>query len=397
LLISHVEGLSKFVATFFMLEVDMSNQNARITYKSQDASVCDPDVRCAISMTPWRAAVLCGCSILMGLFIALTASLFVIFPLLGTGSLDQDRKLALGESLSNGLLERTNGRPTAVFLGDSVSVDGIDALLVETYADSHWRVLNLAIPGCNRTGLHVILPAVLAGKPDVLVMVLQPDMCIAQFELPEDSAVAYALGRFPTYWPSDWFNPAPRGIPPDSLRALSVGELEGRLHFRNSPQIWINSTLRERLRVGARVPAPDDWTTPFVRTTSLTGPTLDLNIYRVRRDTVERQQATNAADRDDLTRLLRACTESGVKLLIVGSPVHPRLRPTVQADRDVLRELVGAESARGEGSVVYVDAFELLDESSFADAVHPNGPGREALSAFIGKALKSAWNLKGSG
>jgi hypothetical protein len=178
---------------------------------------------------------------------------------------------------------------------------------------------------------------------------------------------------------------------------LNFGELEGRLHYRNSPQIWINSTLRERFRVGARVPAPDDWITPFVRTTSITGSTLDLNIDRVRRDTIERQQLTNAADRSDVTRVLRACTEQGVKLLIIGSPVHPQLRQTVQADRDTLRELVVAESARRDGSVVYVDAFDLLDESAFADAVHPNRVGREALSEFVGKALNSAWNTKEEG
>jgi hypothetical protein len=348
-------------------------------------------------MSAMRAAVLCGLSILAGLVVAIVGSLAVVFPLIGTGSVDQDRKIALGRAVESGVIASANALRRAVFLGDSVSVDGIDAAIVEHQAGAGWRVFNFAIRGCNRTGLDVIAPAFIASKPDLVVLVLQPDMSIAQFELPEDSAYAYALGGFPSFWPEGWMEPVPPGIPAESMQALLSGSIEGRLHFRNSPQVWINGTLRERFRPGVRVPAADDWIAPFVRTASISGSTLEINLERVKRETLARRELTTVADRDDLARLLREFAVHHVQLLVVGAPAHPQLRETFDFDRTTLRDIVAKESSRSSGAIAYIDAFELLDEDGFSDALHPNREGREALSRFVGNALRTTWAAKEGG
>jgi hypothetical protein len=336
-------------------------------------------------------------SILAGLVVAIVGSLAVVFPLIGTGSVDQDRKIALGRAVESGVIASANALRRAVFLGDSVSVDGIDAAIVEHQAGAGWRVFNFAIRGCNRTGLDVIAPAFIASKPDLVVLVLQPDMSIAQFELPEDSAYAYALGGFPSFWPEGWMEPVPPGIPAESMQALLSGSIEGRLHFRNSPQVWINGTLRERFRPGVRVPAADDWIAPFVRTASISGSTLEINLERVKRETLARRELTTVADRDDLARLLREFAVHHVQLLVVGAPAHPQLRETFDFDRTTLRDIVAKESSRSSGAIAYIDAFELLDEDGFSDALHPNREGREALSRFVGNALRTTWAAKEGG
>lgn len=375
----------------------MSDLETHAVGTGMGSALHDPHVPCARRMSAMRAAVLCGLSILAGLVVAIVGSLAVVFPLIGTGSVDQDRKIALGRAVESGVIASANALRRAVFLGDSVSVDGIDAAIVEHQAGAGWRVFNFAIRGCNRTGLDVIAPAFIASKPDLVVLVLQPDMSIAQFELPEDSAYAYALGGFPSFWPEGWMEPVPPGIPAESMQALLSGSIEGRLHFRNSPQVWINGTLRERFRPGVRVPASDDWIAPFVRTASISGSTLEINLERVKRETLARRELTTVADRDDLARLLREFAVHHVQLLVVGAPAHPQLRETFDFDRTTLRDIVAKESSRSSGAIAYIDAFELLDEDGFSDALHPNREGREALSRFVGNALRTTWAAKEGG
>ncbi|MCA9295495.1 MAG: hypothetical protein KC983_03240, partial [Phycisphaerales bacterium] len=171
-----------------------------------DAETLDPNEP-AIA---WGAIGTCVLSAALGVAIALMLLMWVILPTLGYGY--ADRIIAIGERLNGPSFE---DRPTAVFLGSSVVVEGIDAREVVAAAPG-WDAYNFAINGCEINEQRVMLPKVLAAKPRAVVLLIRPITLAMPGDIPPDKAYGYVLGGFPAAWNAQYVDPAEYHIVPES-------------------------------------------------------------------------------------------------------------------------------------------------------------------------------------
>jgi hypothetical protein len=339
---------------------------------------------------------------LVGLALAAAVSVWILFPKLGTGSTDQDRKIAIGALLDAGFVPDAQDRRTLVCLGDSVSVAGLDAAAIELAGNDasspRWRVLHLGINGCNRTGLDVIVPLVARAKPDAACVLLIPESVVEPFPLPVDSAYAYNLGGFVGAWPDGWMDSPRPGISADAMVGLRASPLSATLHFRNAPQTAVNLGLRARFRAGIRPPRFDDWVAPFELAQSISGATLEGHLRQIATETVAKASGGTELHEQDLERDLMELRRAGVYLVLVAGPIHPELRaalsPYAERVRVVCERVLNATIEKPSADAgalssvgIFIDASNALTAEDFADALHPNASGRAKLSQLIGAGL----------
>lgn len=348
---------------------------------------------------PWRAFAFCAIPTLLGLTAAAAAHFFVVLPTLKLGSTGLDRVVALASHLR----ESPPDTPRLVFVGDSVTVEGIDASLVERAAPPGWKVENLGINGCDRPHVAVILPTVLASKPRAMVILVRPITITRGMLIETDVAHAYVLGGYAKDWPPQWVTPESDGVDRKIFEALTGPAWQSKLHFRTAIRESINNRLRERFNRNLRPVRADDWIAPFNLSGSIEGSLLEQHLRLLEaevRDTAgpadvppgaSAARIDTSAGEADFERHVALIQAAGVDLTLIVAPLHPRLmregeapmfRATALRVREFAREL-GARRGLG-----VADASEgLLSEDSFADAHHPNERGRAALSEFVGRAL----------
>lgn len=329
-------------------------------------------------MSAPAAFAFCFAPLVIGLALAVGFHLKVVLPRFGTGSSDLNRMVELGKRLDTPLTDA----PTAVFVGDSVTVEGIDAALVTKAAPAGWRIMNFGINGCDRAELDVIMPKVAKAKPAAVCIVLRPLSIAEPPSVETDGAYAYNLGGFPAAWPAGWIEADTPGVPPERVAMLTKSTLEAEVHFRTAFQQLINNRLRERFRAGIKVARADDWNAPFNMTASISGSTLDNHISVLAEEVrLGIKDGTSRHERD-LERLIRLLADSGVRPILISSPIHPRLRESFGPTAARLRELATGWAKQYNG--VYADGSLILDETGFADGQHLNEKGRGLLSAFVG-------------
>ncbi len=351
---------------------------------SAPAAQSPASIPAARGLTPASAFASCMLPTAAGVAAAVAFHLFVVLACLGTGSPDLNRMIALGQRLDEG----SPTTPTVVFIGDSVTVEGIDASIVESATGGGWKALNFGLNGADRAELDVIVPKVARLRPAAVCIVMRPLSIAAPPAVNIDGAHAYNLGGFPAAWPEGWIRPDTPGLPPEQQEALSGSRLESQLHFRTAIMEMINAGLRAKLRSGVRIAPIDDWTAPYNLTISIEGATLDNHIRALDTELQEAIREGTERHERDFERLVSHLAAAGIKPVLVASPIHPRLREAFGPTADRMRTL-GPSWAASHGGA-WIDATTLLDETGFADGQHPNRKGREALSSFIGTNMPPA-------
>lgn len=340
-----------------------------------------PSIPCVHGLSPVKAFAFCFVPTGAGVGLAMAFHFLVVLGWLGTGSPDLNRMVALGERLA----EPPPVEPTLAFIGDSVTVEGIDASIVAEATGGSWKVVNFGLNGADRAELDVIVPKVAKHRPTAVCIVMRPLSIAEPPAVNLDGAHAYNLGGFPAAWPEGWIGPDTPGLPAEQREALTGPALESKLHFRTAIMEMINAGLRARLRSGVRVAPVKDWVAPYNLTTSIGGVTLDNHIRALDVELQEAiKQGTERHERD-FERLVSHLAAAGIKPVLVASPIHPRLREAFGPTAERMRSL-GPTWASSHGGT-WIDATTLLDETGFADGQHPNQKGRETLSAFIGSNM----------
>lgn len=306
----------------------------------------------------------------------------VLIPRLGLG--DVERIIQLGYHLD----QTRSGSPYAVFLGDSVTMEGIDAAIVQSAARTDWKVENLAVSGCGVNEQRILLPKVLNTGPAAVVLSFGPMNLAVTDDLPPDKAYAYAMAGFPESWPTRYSREDFPGLSRPSYDALFSTALQQRLHFRTAPLNWINNRLRLSLRSDLRGGTDANWTAPYQMLRPVSREVLAWHMDALRQAMESAGEQGREDGATNLRRLIAAVSESGATPLLVIRPVHPQLR---QSAAPLLRPLKGrlvkwADTFQG----VVVDASTALPEDQFADAVHPNAVGRETYSRLMGAHLPAA-------
>ncbi|MEI7658018.1 MAG: hypothetical protein WCK33_08140 [Phycisphaerae bacterium] len=335
----------------------------------------------AQGLSPAKAFAFCFLPTAAGLGLAVAFHLFVVLRVLGTGSPDLNRMVALGLRLD----EPPPKEPTLVFIGDSVTVEGIDASTVAKATGGAWKVLNFGLNGADRAELDVIVPKVATMKPAATCIVMRPLSIAMPPAINIEGAHAYNLGGFSHAWPPGWIGTDTPGIPAEQLAALTGTPLQSKFNFRTAIMDMINSGLRARLRSGVRIAPIDDWNAPFNLTASIGGATLDNHLHALDVELQEAIREGTERHERDFERLVAHLAAAGVKPVLVASPIHPRLREAFGPTAARMATLAPTWAAAHGG--LWIDATTLLDETGFADGQHPNQKGREALSAFIGSKL----------
>ncbi|MBS0195814.1 MAG: hypothetical protein JSR77_03565 [Planctomycetes bacterium] len=331
--------------------------------------------------SPTKAFAHCFLPVVVGLAVALGVHMRFVLPRLGTGSPDLNRMIQMGHRLDTPLSDA----PTLVFVGDSVTVEGIDASIVAKNAPSGWRVFNFGINGCDRAELDVVLPKVADAKPRAVCIVLRALSIGRPPDVEVDGAYAYNLGGFPAAWPPGWMESDTPGVPPEKVEMLRASRFKAEVHFRTAFQQLINNGLRARFRSGIKVARSDDWSAPFNMTASISGSTLDNHINVLGEEVREATADGTQRQERDLEKLISLLASKGVTPVLIISPTHPRLRETFGPTNARLKTVAQAWAAQYRG--VYADASELFDGSGFADGQHLNEKGRGLLSQFVGSKL----------
>jgi len=332
-------------------------------------------------MSPTLGFAFCALPAVIGLLAAIAIHMGLVLPAVGTGSPDLNRMIALGVRLDTPLDEE----PTLVFLGDSLTVEGIDAETVREAAPPGWRVFNFAINGGDRAELDIIIPKVAKAKPAAVCMILRPLSIAYPPDVGVDGAYAYNLGGFAKAWPAGWIPPYPPGVSKKYAEMLQESTLEAQLHFRTALQQLINSRIRQVVRSGFRSNISDDWQAPFNMTTSIGGDLLNKHLRTLGDELVDGVAAGTSVHEADLERLVAHLHSQGITPILVSSPTHPKLREIFGPTAEKFAALAKAWVAKYDG--IYADAHFLLDETGFADGQHLNEKGRNLLSRFVAAAL----------
>lgn len=338
--------------------------------------------------------------VVAGLGAAAVIHFSVVLPRLGVGSSDLNRMVALGHHLES---PAPAGTRTAFAVGDSVTVEGIDADIVKANAPPGWTIENIGINGCDRAEVKVILPKIMAAKPAAVIFVLRPLSITEPPPIAVDGAYAYALGGFPKLWPPAWVEPDSPGVPPNIFRDLTASETLARIHFRSALSYVINDGLRERVRKGIKFARPDNWVAPFNMTSSISGPELTRHLTALENEVREstavpptghegtpNPASPTATHEAEMERLIRYTRDHGSIPVLFAAPVHPRMASAPAYSAVAARLKVVARDWATETGGVFADASALLDETGFADGQHLNAHGRQLLSEFVGKHLPAS-------
>lgn len=325
------------------------------------------------------AALTAVCAPLAGAAAGYVLLVSVLLPRLGVG--DVERIVQLGHHL-----DHVDGRVAeVVFLGDSVTMEGIDASIVREVSHVQGRIENLALSGCGVNEQRVLLPKLLAAHPAVVVLAFGPASLAVCDDLPPDKAYAYAMAGFSKAWPERYGTDDFPGFSQATVHALCSTPLEQRMHFRTAPLNWLNARLRAQMRGDLRSGATADWIRPYRMLGSVPEETLawHLDTLRANLSTYGRPHDTNGIA--NMRRLVASARLGGAMPVLTILPVHPRLRDDVAPLMPALKRLLTELAQQYRGATV--DASQALTADQFADALHPNAAGREVYSRFVGAHL----------
>lgn len=336
-----------------------------------------------IARFPWPLAFLyVAVPTLIGLGLAVVLHLRVVLPAIGAGATDVTRGAVIGQ-----FLDTPFEKPTAVFVGDSVTVEGIDTAFVRESWDPLKDVYNLAMNGGNPTDLTVMLPKVVAAKPRWVIFTLRPRSIGEPIPLDADKTSAYAWGRFAQAWPPDWAGRDFPGFGPKGYDWATQSERDAQLHFRTTISTWINRQARARLRSGYVPMRPDNFQNPAELRLTLGPEGMDRNLNAlVAENDAALANGTEIGQRV-VEQLVAHVHRAGATPVVVISPLHPRLRdvPSIAGGLRDLRDFAQRLSVYHQALII--DAVEAIPEDGFADGQHPNARGREILSRWVGERL----------
>lgn len=336
----------------------------------------------AESKGAWRTFLFWTIPTLVGLAFSAAFQLGFLLPKFGTGSSDLDRCIELSKLYDQGFA----AEPTVVFIGDSLTVEGIDAPAVSAAAPG-WRVVNAALNFGDRIDQEIMAPSLAKARPALVVWISRPmQLGAAKTMLHADRAAAYRVGDFPRDWPEGWLNARSDGLNPGLFATLDGPAWMARTHFHT----WlINASyqrLRNHLRRGSIRSTPAaDWLAPYQMITSITGDRLERHLEAVRREHEDR--LARARLPDSYQRILRLLADAGTRPVIVLAPIHPHIRARGWFDSNTAEFRKFATELAASTNGLFIDASALLDAQDFADGQHPAAAGRAKLSEFIGKQL----------
>jgi len=316
---------------------------------------------------------------LIGVALSILLLTSVVIPKLGLGSMN--RLVALGTHLES----MGPHEPQVIFLGNSVTVEGIDGAIVEAETGGRFRAENLGINGCHVQEMLIIVPKLMARGSRIVVFTLQPVDLGEPQDVHIDKCFAYGFAGFPAAFGDSLTREYFVGLSEESWNALHAGRIESLIHFRTVPRNRLNDVMRERLRTDIRRVAPDEWNQPFEMEVTISGRRLERHLAETAETWRRRLDEPVRGGSAEIVKLLRLVEAREGTPVFSIAPLHPGLREEFTGALEELRAL--AREVESEGIAIVVDASMLLDETGFADALHMNSMGREMYSRMVARRI----------
>lgn len=267
-------------------------------------------------------------------------------------------------------------KPIALFLGNSVTIEGIDAGLYEQERDGTVQAFNLATTGATFEELALHVPYLKRIKPkQVLIMVHPESLETDKVEIHPRELILYKLLGFTQGEVPEALEPSDQ----EYLRSnLLAHILDGRFIFRST----IEDRIRFRLLSSLRR-TDNEFKIPATYTVSLSTDQIQMILRRL--NLRKGPFAPKPGHERNLRFVIRELKEQGIAVTVIAAPIHPlyvqeRGKNAVEEFLDWLRNTTLDAGAQ------FLDASSLLDSSDFIDHFHPNGTGRATLSKFIANA-----------
>lgn len=282
-------------------------------------------------------------------------------------------------------LERPVDAPSAVVLGDSVAMTGLDGHLLGRALGHTTSTWNLGSVGQSLYESLLIIDKLPAATRQV-VLGVRSEALRDEVPLHPDKLASY---RMYGYKPSPGLFALMRAFALDSLlieltRPRRESVMRAKWIVRSSLDTWTRQLLRRDLHMER---ATYDLHYPQWFEQPLDADALDR---RIRQLIALHQGTTSSAVSPSASAALEAfasvCQRRGWQCLIVLMPEHPRLRSSVPLEFDrTLHASVDALSRKL--GLRMVDFGDLLGEDLFIDQLHPSRAGAQVLTREVAKQL----------
>jgi len=239
--------------------------------------------------------------------------------------------------------------------------------------------------GMNTTELRILAPSIVDSGARSAVLTLRVTDILQASDLNTDKANTYAYLHITDRWPAEWDRRSFEGLTPKTWDRLHAGDISSTVALRGVPINSVENKAILKLRKGVRESNPADWSSPYDLMRSLKGKKLQRHIDEIASKIGSNDEHEVAAGERALKKLVAYLSDAGVSPVLVMSPVHPALREISAPLTPRLQSVLQRLAAEHHG--LFLDATSLIDESEFADAIHPNENGRRAYSAFVGRAV----------
>lgn len=316
----------------------------------------------------------------LGACAALALNMFVLMPALGVGNVE--RIVALGRHIDAG------ASPAVVTLGNSVTVEGIDAGAIADELGGGASAENWGINGAAVEEVRLTLPKVLSAGPRFVVLSLLPNDLATPEDIQPEKAYGYGVGGFDEAWPAGDPRSLFPGITGATVDRMRASAIEQAVYFRSAPLDWLNREVRQLVRSGIREVPPHEWRSPFELTESIGGGQLDQHVRGATEALRRRAGHRDGSGAADIARAAEMIARAGATAVVCIAPQHPAMREAAAPELADLRTCLRQIDAMP--GVVTLDASELFGAEGFADALHLNATGREAYSRALGALIAGA-------
>ena len=282
-------------------------------------------------------------------------------------------------------------------IGSSITVEGIDADVLDQALNNGTSTYNLGVVGLTSVEALILEPALKAGKPQIVVIGIDA-MSVGLDKAKKRDKEGIEFEKLQAYRATNSVanldSPVKKELLenillPKEKAVIESDYLNYLIGCRSLPIFFIESKFRELMRKGLRTEEViTNFKSPWMLKSSLTGDSKE----RIIGSTIELAQrlsfdedSRNIKALQALIRLLRA---ENIDLMLVIWPVHPRVYSNLSTE---MLDKTDAKMKRlaQEGDGIYQNYSTLLSDSDFADALHPNSEGRAKLSSNLAVGLKS--------
>ena len=285
-------------------------------------------------------------------------------------------------------------KDTNLIIGSSIAVEGIDANILDTVLANGTTSYNLGVVGLTPVEALMLEPALAVGKPQIIVIGLDAmsfgvnaaEKESIEFEKLQAYRATNALAKMTAPLKTELLENI---LLPNEKAVMESGYLRYLISCRSLPLFFTEGKFRAIVRKGLRTEGiATDFKSPWMLKFNLLGD----NKERILTSTIAMARRLSYAEDNRNLKALRALMSSlranKIELMVVVWPVHPRILNMLSTTLTGQIDLTLNQFAQ-EYKCSYKNYSTLLDDSDFADALHPNVTGRARLSTNLAEDLKS--------